>query len=79
MAFFVSGDEPPSSTASEPVVRPELLDMREVGWSLHLPCQVSAPGRPDSWCRLPAGHGGSHEELVGGQVVRWSWGTPVSS
>jgi hypothetical protein len=34
---------------------------------------VAFDDRPDSCCRLPAGHGGSHEDLVDGEVARWSW------
>jgi hypothetical protein len=75
MAFFVRGDEPPSSIGDPgPIFSPDVLDMTEVGWSLNLPCQVTAPEKPDSRCRLSAGHGGSHEELVGGEVVQWAWG-----
>jgi hypothetical protein len=74
MAVFLWGDDPPSRPAGpEPTFRPALLDMTELGWSLNLPCQVASDDSPDSCCRLPAGHGGSHEDLVDGEVARWSW------
>jgi hypothetical protein len=78
MAFAGWGEPPSKTTEPEPVFRPPGLDMTKTGWSLNLPCQVAADDRPESCCRLPAGHGGCHEDLVGGQVVQWSWGPTVS-
>ena len=78
MAFVVAADGLPSSFVDpESKFQPELLEMTAVGWSLSLPCQVTAPEGPVGYCRLPVGHGGSHEGLIADDIVHWCWGNPA--
>lgn len=57
----------------EPIFRPRELDMSQVGWSLATACGLAPEDDPeDGYCRLRAGHGGSHERLVDGKAVRWN-------